>query len=174
LRYRFLRFARKVAQKIGRMTVGMRIRNAQDLATALLFAGFGAAALWVGADYPMGTAQRPGTGVLPHILAWCLIATGALLGLRSLLADGPRLARWPWRPIIFVTLASVAFALLVDDLGLVGTMIVSMTLAALGTPETRWREYFLFMLVMIAIGVGVFIYGLGMPIPIFPKGWSWR
>jgi hypothetical protein len=45
---------------------------------ALLLA-FGLAGLWIGADYPMGTAQRPGTGVLPHILSWCLIATGVLL-----------------------------------------------------------------------------------------------
>ena len=43
-----------------------------------------------------------------------------------------------------ITLATIAFALLIDRLGLVVAMIVSMTLAALGTPETRWREYALF------------------------------
>ena len=73
-----------------------------------------------------------------------------------------------------VSLATVAFALLVDRLGLVATMLVSMTLAALGTPETRWREYLLFALIMVAIGIGVFIYALGMPIPILPKGLQWR
>ena len=68
-----------------------------------------------------------------------------------------------------ISLATVAFALLVDRLGLVVAMLVSMTLAALGTPETRWREYALFALLMVAIGVGMFIYGLRMPIPILPK-----
>jgi heme A synthase len=53
-------------------------------------------------------------------------------------------------------------------------MVVSMTLAALGKPETRWGEYALFALLMLAIGVGVFIYGLGMPIPILPKNFAWR
>ena len=66
----------------------------------------------------MGTAQRPGTGVLPRILAWCLIGTGVLLWFKALLAEGPGLTRWAWRPVIMITLATVAFALLIDRLGL--------------------------------------------------------
>ena len=154
----------------------MRIKSGQDLATGLLFIAVGLAALWIGADYPMGTAQRPGTGVLPYILAWCLIGTGALLWLKAMLADGPGLTHWAWRPVIMITLATIAFALLVDRFGLVAAMLASMTLAALGTPETRWREYTIFALIMLAIGVGLFIYGLGMPIAILPKElhWLWK
>jgi Tripartite tricarboxylate transporter TctB family len=148
----------------------MRIKGAQDLGTGLLFVAIGLAALWIGADYPMGTAQRPGTGVLPAVLAWCLIGTGGLLGLKAALVEGPRLTGWAWRPAIMVTLAAVAFALLIDRAGLVAAMVVSMTLAALGTPETRWREYAFFLLIMIAIGIVLFIKGLGMPISIWPPG----
>jgi len=147
----------------------MRIKSTQDLATGILFIGVGLAALWIGADYPVGTAQRPGTGVLPRILAWCLIGTGALLWLKAVLVAGPGLTRWAWRPVIMISLATVAFALLVDRFGLVVAMLVSMTLAALGTPQTRWLEYAVFMVLMVAIGVGMFIYGLRMPIPIWPK-----
>ena len=148
----------------------MRIKGEQDFATGLMFVAVGLAALWVGADYVLGTAQRPGTGVLPRILAWCLIATGVLLGIRSAVVEGPRLTGWAWRPAIMITVATVAFALLVDRAGLIVTMVVSLTLAALGTPETRWREYFLFLLIMMAIGIIVFIKGLGMPIPLWPTG----
>src|SRR5689334_24417616 len=103
----------------------MRIKSVQDAVTALMFVTVGVAALWIGADYPVGTAQRPGTGVLPMILAWCLIACGALLGLKSLVAVGPGLSGWAWRPAIMVTLSNVAFALLIEPLGLVATMIIS-------------------------------------------------
>jgi Tripartite tricarboxylate transporter TctB family len=147
----------------------MRIKNGQDFATGLLFIAVGLAALWIGADYHMGTAQRPGTGVLPRILSWCLVGTGGLLWLKAVLTEGPGLTNWAWRPIIMISLATVAFALLIDRFGLVVTMIVSMTLAALGTPETRWREYTAFALIMVVIAVGMFIYGLRMPIPIWPK-----
>ena len=154
---------------MGGVRLGMRIKSGQDLATGALFITVGVAALWIGADYPMGTPQRPGTGVLPYILSWCLIGTGALLWLKAVLADGPGLTRWAWQPVIMVTLATVAFALLVDRFGLVAAMLASMTLAALGTPETRWREYAIFSAIMLAIGVGLFIYGLGMPISTLPK-----
>jgi Tripartite tricarboxylate transporter TctB family len=147
----------------------MRIKSTQDLATGILFIGVGLAALWIGADYPVGTARRPGTGVLPRILAWCLIGTGALLWLKAVLVEGPGLTRWAWRPVIMISFATVAFALLVDRFGLVVAMLVSMTLAALGTPQTRWLEYAVFTVLMVAIGVGMFIYGLRMPIPIWPK-----
>lgn len=151
----------------------MRIKS-QDFASGLLFVGVGAAALWISADYPMGTPQRPGTGVLPAILAWCLIGTGALLWLKAVVTDSPNLTSWAWRPAIMITLATIAFALLIDRAGLVVTMVVSMTLVALGTPDTRWREYLPFAVIMLAIGVSVFIYGLGMPIPILPKNFTWR
>jgi Tripartite tricarboxylate transporter TctB family len=151
----------------------MRTKS-QDFAAGVLFVGVGLAALWIGADYPLGTPQRPGTGVLPRILAWALIGTGVLLWVKAAGSDGARLTPWAWRPAIMVTLAAVAFALLIDRLGLIATMLMSMTLVALGTPETRWREYALFSMVMIAIGAGVFIYALGMPIPLLPKGLPWR
>src|SRR5262245_14778423 len=152
----------------------MRMKVSQDFAAGLLLLAFGLAGLWIGADYPMGTAQRPGTGVLPVILSWCLVATAVLLFVKTAVAGGARLTPWAWRPAILVTLATVAFALLVDRFGLVVAMIVSMTLTALGTPDTRWREYLLFALVMLALGVGLFIYALGMPITALPAGYQWK
>lgn len=146
----------------------MRVRNMQDLATALLFLIIGIGAFYIGSSYSMGVAQRPGTGVLPRILAWCLIGSGTLLLIKSFMSDGPKIENIAWRPLIMVTLAAIAFSLLIDRAGLIVTMIVSLTIAAFGTPETRWREFALFMVLMLAIGLGVFIYGLGMPIRIFP------
>lgn len=152
----------------------MRIRSGQDFACGLLFVVVGVGALWFGAGYPMGTAQRPGTGVLPYILSWCLIGSGGLLLLKAALVEGPGLTGWAWRPLIMITLAIIAFALLVDRYGLVAAMLGSMTLAALGTPETRWGEYAVFAAIMLAIGIAMFIWGLGMPIPVLPKELTWR
>ena len=148
----------------------MRVRSSRDFATGLLFVLIGAGAWWVGRDYNMGIPQRPGTGVLPRILAYCLMASGLMLWIKCVVTDGPPIGEWAWRPLIMITVATVAFALLIDRAGLVVAMIASMTLAALGTHETRWREFALFSLLMLVIGLGVFIYGLGMPIKVFP--WS--
>jgi putative tricarboxylic transport membrane protein len=149
----------------------MRIRITQDTAAGLLFFAVGVAAYWIGADYKMGTSRVPGSGVLPRILAWCLMGTGVVIWIQAAFREGPPLTHWAWRPLVMVTLSIIAFALLIDRLGLVATMIVSMGLTALGTPETRWRgEFLVFSAIMIVLGVGLFILLLGMPIKVWP--WS--
>lgn len=146
----------------------MHVKSSKDFAAGLLFLVIGIGAYYIGASYSMGVPSRPGTGVLPRILAWCLMGSGALLCIQALIAEGPKLDAWAWRPLIMVTLATIAFGLLVDNAGLVVAMIVSMTIAALGTPETRWGEFAMFMVLMLAIGIGLFIYALGMPIKVLP------
>jgi len=135
-----------------------------------MFVVIGIAGLIIGADYPLGTAQRPDTGVLPRILSWCLVGTGSIVAVKAFLAEGEALdfKNWAWRPVIFIALASAAFALFIDRLGLVVTMLISMVLAALGTRETRWEEFALFALTMIFVGVAMFIAALGMPIKVWP------
>jgi hypothetical protein len=146
----------------------MQVRTGQDFAAGLMFALVGLGALWIGADYPMGTPQRPGTGVLPAILAWCLVGTGGLLILKALVSGDVRVGSWAWRPVIAVTLATIAFGMLVDSAGLLVAMVTSLTLCAMGTVETRWTEFAVFLAIMVAIGVGTFVWLLGMPIPIWP------
>ena len=146
----------------------MRIKNDQDFATGLMFLLIGLGALWIGADYNMGTPQRPGTGVLPKILSYCLIGTGIVVAGKTFVTPGVQMGTWDWRSIVCVTIGTVAFGLLIDDWGLVVSMIVSMTLCALGTPETRWREFAIFSGIMLAIGFGTFIWLLGMPIATWP------
>jgi len=199
----------------------MRVRAGQDFATGLLFALIGAAALYISADYPMGIPQRPGSGVLPRILSWCLVIIGLVLILQAMVLESGVLRRalptlavsavagailffggpaiglseaWcvlpalagfivtmealipgtAWRQLAAVTLATIVFGVTVDDLGLVVAMVLSLTICAAGTPETRWVEYVVFLAIMLAVGVGVFVWLLGMPIPVWPvKVPSW-
>jgi putative tricarboxylic transport membrane protein len=106
--------------------------------------------------------------VLPMILSWCMIGSGGLLAIKSILGSDEPIATIAWRPFLLVTLGVVSFGLLIDDWGLIITMIISMTLCAIGTVETRWPEFAIFTLVMIAIGFGMFIWLLGMPINTWP------
>ncbi|MBS0243281.1 MAG: tripartite tricarboxylate transporter TctB family protein [Proteobacteria bacterium] len=147
----------------------MQSRTGQDFAAGVLFLLVGLGALWVGWDYPLGTAHRPGTGVLPMILSCSLAISGIILIAKAIVSGDIEMGTWAWRPLIFVTLATVAFGLLIDGAGLVVAMIVSLALAAVGTTETRWGEFMFFLAIMLVIGVGTFIIVLGMPIPIWPQ-----
>lgn len=149
----------------------MKIKFGQDMVTGLLFALVGAGALWIGKDYNMGTAQQPGTGVLPAILSACLIAIGAFLCVRSILNGDTEIEYSAWGPLVWVTLATVVFGLLIDRVGFIPTTIVSLTVCALGSNETRWREFTVFLGIMIVTGWATFIWLLGMPIPAFALHW---
>lgn len=146
----------------------MRIKWGQDLATGLMFLFVGVAALWIGADYPMGTPQRPGTGVLPRMLSWALVGTGVILGIKSVVSGDVEITSWAWRPLLWVTLGTVVFGLFIDEFGLVVSMILSMTLCALGTADTRWREFAIFSAIMIVSSYLMFVWLLGMPVTVWP------
>lgn len=146
----------------------MKVRAGQDFASGVLFALIAVAALYIGADYPMGSPQRPGTGVLPRILALCLLATGVFLIGKSIIFGDVTMERWAWRPLFAITIATTMFGLTIDDLGLAITMILAMSIAALGTHDTRWPEFAGFLVIMIFGSWALFIWLLGMPIPMWP------
>lgn len=146
------------------------LRSGQDLLCGAMFAAIGAGALWVGRAYPMGTPLRLGSGVFPWLLGWGLVGVGAIIFVKGLLTDGPRLTGWAWRPVLLITLAAISFALLIEPAGLVASMLVLMILGALAGEEHSIRDLAIFIPVMIVLGVGIFIWGLGMPIKVFP--WS--
>src|SRR5690606_36836625 len=109
----------------------MQERGGQDLTTATIFIGMGALALYVGWNYPMGTTRAPDTGVLPRIVASGLIGIGAIIGLKALVAGGASIRGIAWRPVTMVLLSIIAFARLIDSLGMIATIIISKTLCAI-------------------------------------------
>lgn len=144
------------------------LRGGQDVVSGILFIILGALGLWFGRDYPMGTAVRLGTGVFPAILSWSLVGLGAIVAIQGYITDGDRLSGWAMRPLIAITASVIAFTFLIESTGLVVTMIVTMVIAAFGTPETRWKEFAIFSVIMILLGVAMFIWGLALPIKALP------
>ena len=86
----------------------MQTKGGQDLVAGVMFAAIGIAAYVIGADYNMGTPQKPGTGVLPRILACALIGCGGVLAIKAFVTDLAGMAQAIWRPL---AIAVVALAL---------------------------------------------------------------
>ncbi|MEJ0018561.1 MAG: tripartite tricarboxylate transporter TctB family protein [Acetobacteraceae bacterium] len=146
------------------------VRGGQDALCGLLFLAIGAAGLWIGRDYPMGTPLRLGTGVFPRILCWGLIGIGGIVLVRGLLTHGPGLGRIAWRPVLLVAAAAVSFAMLIEPAGLFVAMVVMMVLGALAGTGHRLKEFTVFAAIMLVLAWVIFIWGLAMPIKVFP--WS--
>ena len=144
------------------------LKNPQDLAAGLFFLGIGLFALWVGREYPLGTPQRMGTGAFPRMLCWGLIALGTIISVQAFFAPGQPLTRWALRPLVWVTLGILAFALLLEPTGLVLATAALFLLTALGSPETRWGEVLVFTAGTSAFGVALFVWGLGLSLRVWP------
>jgi hypothetical protein len=145
----------------------------KDVLAGLLFVAVALFGLWISRDYPIGTALRMGTGYVPRLLCWLLLALGIFILLQGL--RGAELARTAAsglrerRPVVFVTLGLVVFGLAIERLGLVISILLLIGIGAVAARDLRPLEMLVAALVLIALSWVVFIVGLGLTIPVWPE-----
>src|SRR5881397_2914124 len=86
----------------------------KEVLAGLMFMAVAALGLWLSRDYPIGTALRMGTGYVPRLLCWTLLALGGCVlfqGLRAAQAVHKADGASGWRPVVFVTASLTVFAL---------------------------------------------------------------
>lgn len=148
----------------------MRLHLNQEIVAGLLFASLGGLGLWLGSTYPVGSALRMGPGYLPMLLCWLLVGLGALIAIRGALKGGERIAHFNFRSLILILAGVLAFAGLVDRLGLAIATVSVIMIGALAGHEFKFRE-----MAPLSIGLAIaasvlFVFVLGLPIKIL-AGW---
>jgi hypothetical protein len=151
----------------------LRVLGRKNVLAGLMFIGIGVLGLWLSRNYPIGTALRMGTGYVPRLLCWILMALGAVVlmqGLRD--ADSARppeggaLARlWP---ITVVIMSLVVFGLSLERLGLVVAILLLIGIGSLAARGIKPWEVLLAALGLIVLSWVIFIQGLGLSIPVWP------
>jgi len=144
------------------------IRNPKEFGSGCLFAGFGLAAIAIGASYPVGTAARMGPGYFPRGLGMILIALGLVLIVKSLRTNGARIAIKDVRPLLIVLASVVVFGLAVVPLGLVVATILLIVVSSTASHEFRWKEASIASVLLAVFVVIAFGYGLKLQLPILP------
>ena len=135
--------------------------------SGVVFVAIGAAGLWIGRDYALGTPFRMGPGYFPRVLCGLLVAIGLFVAVRGLIAGGEAPERLIWRPLLLITLATVAFAALITTAGLAPAAFAVVLIGAMGGPEFRVLEALVLAVLLAGAAVALFILGLGMPLSIF-------
>ena len=144
----------------------------KNVLAGALFMAIAILGLFLSRDYSVGTALRMGTGYVPRLLCWVLLALGACVlvqGLREAPGGQGTVARVGWRPLVLVTAGLALFALTLERLGLVVAILL---LTVAGAYATRGRgivETLLAVLVLTALSWGIFIYGLQLTIRVWPE-----
>ena len=146
----------------------MAIRNPKEFGSGLLFAGFGIAAIAIGAAYPVGTAARMGPGYFPRGLGMILIGIGIILILRSFRDPGSPIMMKDLRPIAIVLGSVVLFGLTVSQAGLILSTLLIILVSSTASHEYRWKESIMASIALAIFVVIAFGYGLKLQLPILP------
>lgn len=164
--------------------MAMKIKCQQDFWAGLMFIAFGLFFILfalgtpefidriVGAKlitgYQMGSAVRMGPAYFPAVLGGMLAFLGLAVLFDSMVEEGPEVATFHFRPVIFIGISSLAFAYLLKPLGLVFASVALVFISAYGGHEFKWKEVAILSAVLVAGSVLVFVKGLLLPFPVCP------
>ena len=140
--------------------------NKAEVLAALVIVALGAGIAVIGGSYPMGSIERMGPGYFPVMLGVALSLIGLALLFEVRHANPLKLAV-PFRPLVALTAAVLAFAFLAERAGLVPAICALVILSVLGERPARIRMALAISAVMSLVGVVVFIMGLGVPLSAF-------
>ena len=120
------------------------------------------------AGYQMGSSVRMGPAYFPVVLGGLLAFLGLLVLLDSIVEDGPKVAKFHFRPLLFIAVSSLAFAYLLKPLGLVLASVALVFISAFGGHEFKLKEVAIMSVVLVIFSVLVFVKALSLPFPICP------
>ena len=148
----------------------MKIRDAKDFWSGLMFAAFGLGFVVFARQYDMGTAARMGPAFFPTMLGGLLLVIGAIVTIKSMSARAEEhsVDKFHFKPLLLVLGAVVAFGLLLRPAGMLVALTALVFISSLGGDEFRLRDVLLLTVGMAILVLAVFIYGLGMTIPVLP------
>jgi len=148
----------------------LKIRNAKDFWSGVMFVGFGLFFALFAQSYQMGSAQRMGPAYFPTVLGGLLALIGFLIAIGGLAREGSdgTVEKFHFPEIAWILGAVVIFGLLLRPAGVLIAMVALVAISSVGSHEFRWKEVVGLSVVMAVITYVVFIWGLKLTIPVLP------
>ena len=158
----------------------MRIKSQKDFFSGLMIKGVGGAFAWGATQYNSGTGARMGPGYFPLMLGILLAVIGAIITVKATItetADGDKIGKWAWRPLIFVLGANVAFGILlggipslgIPAMGLIVAIYALTFIASLAGNQFKALEVFILATVLAVGSYAAFVLALKLQFPVWPS-----
>jgi len=120
--------------------------------------------------FNMGTLARMGPGYFPALVSGLFILCGLAIMIPALMRAG-EMPTIEWRPLIWISLSTLAFAMILVPFGLIPAIIAQTILASISDSKLSWLGS-LILAVSVAVGATlIFKVGLGLVVPAF--AWPW-
>jgi len=140
----------------------------RDIGAGLFLLGLGAVGFFSTGDLMMTEGSGIGPGLMPRGVSALLAAVGLAVTALGITTRAERVRFGALRGPVFVLGSVVLFAATVRPLGLAVAGPLSVVVAAMADPDSKWREVLIFAAVMTVFCVGLFKYALRLPIPLAP------
>jgi len=146
-------------------------RDYRDIIGGFVLMLIGAVAAAYAFDaYPLGTLRRMGPGFFPAYLGVLLVVLGLIILLPALFRAGPVMPQIEWRSLVFISLAGLFFALSVNRIGIIPSVMGVVLISALADNKLDLRAALVYS-AALAIGCWViFGYALDLPVQAFRWG----
>jgi len=146
-----------------------KLKAPQDYFGGIVLMAIALFALWASSDLQGMRGFSFGAGTAPRMFGVLMLGLGiAVMGV-GLFTEGPHLAAYAWRGPLFVSLAILSFAGTIRPMGLIFSAFTSFMIAALGSPETKWKETVIVAICLTTFCSLLFPYALGLPLQMLPK-----
>jgi Tripartite tricarboxylate transporter TctB family len=148
----------------------MKINDAKDFWSGVMFAAFGLFFVVFSQQYDLGSAARMGPAFFPTMLGGLLLLLGIITMLKGLTTKSAasKVDRFHFKPLLLVLGAVVAFGLLLRPGGLLVALAALVFISSLGSDEFRLRDVLLLTIGLAVLVLIVFIYALDMTVPVLP------
>ncbi len=157
----------------------MKIKSQKDFFSGLMFSTMGIAFAWGATTYTVGTGARMGPGYFPLLLGILLAVLGGFIMFKAMVvetADGEKIGKWAWRPLIFIISANLLFGVLLGGLPSIGIPAMGLIVAIYGVTivsslaDGRFRlKEVLLLATILAVGSYVaFVWVLKLQFPVWP------
>jgi len=138
----------------------------KDFWGGLMLIALGGTSVLVSRAYPMGTVLRMGAGYFPTVLGGILVVFGLILLVKGVRSTDRIEPHWSPRALFVIPATLMLFALLVERIGFVPSLLMLIVGSAAASSEFRLLEAISVGAALTALCVAVFIWGLGLPYPL--------
>ena len=157
----------------------MNIQSQKDFFSGLMFMGVGGAFAWGATNYTIGTSAKMGAGYFPLMLGILMALIGLVIAVKATTvptADGDKIGKWAWRPLIFILLANFSFGVLLAGLpsfgipamGMIAAIYALTFIASLARETFDTKEVFFLASALAAGSYVAFIWALKLQIQVWP------
>ena len=140
--------------------------GSKDFWAGLMLIALGGTTVLVARAYPMGTVLRMGAGYFPTVLGGILVVFGLILLIRGVRSTDRIEPNWSPRALFVIPVTLILFALLVERIGFVPSLLLLIVGSAAASSEFRPIEAVSVGAVLTALCVAVFLWGIGLPYPL--------